>query len=833
MGFLSFWSRKPPPVSEDTDVLKAQPYNATVASLPPILGTLPVAGNGPSILEAIQRTKIKSQLRKAPSYSTEAYVPTPSIRKLRQDESGRPQTAPTEDQAGWLGRRRSASLKEHPVPQLPTISQGNRPPYRLPGKLPDRSDKPRPPIVKLPEKIFDASILNKPLPAIAHEKTSSINSSNSAATKLSRGFVDLLDAQAGFQSTDLYQRVQATGARSYGEDVADRNVGASGVKLNSTETSTHHSMNSASAARSQNGGDEDLLSKSRKRHSLGAGLRTTSLDSETYAVRSKAPGTDPPLPPKSPLRRRIIDDEAVSASTKADRRKSLPSYLHSSQRKHVQDSDSDFPDSLKAKGKDAARAADGRLSSIKSVPSPRNSSLDKRRYASRTGEKTHGSKDRDRSTKGRSSKTTKSSRRETLSYASKSAQNHVASKRLSLQSMQMTSTGNDTDGGSIHRARPQSPRSDTQSSSRRDLRMQAFETPRPKSFHKRSGNRDELLIDQFAHTRSPRTAPGKAVKKPDLDETIPERTSSLRHGSMDSTSATSLSSNPFRPQSRHTANTSIDLSPFAKEANFSHDSLGAVSSRTGPDHRLPSPLAVSASSPLRSEVKPKRSTNFNIDDYISSDDDADKPRRPRGEGEEELVFNDSGYGFGFELPGLSSQFDATPLFAPSSPPRSISRSKGRDNERDISSYKLDESTLTELENAYSGSRADYRRRAPRTHVSANRYDDSTDTESSTGEEEQDSEDELSFDIPMTRRSTPLRQYRAARYASREDIIMEERDIEKMDVHTAMRLRKEEKRRKRLSGASGTTIRPWSEKGKEKESVHPHRIDMKGFDADVE
>lgn len=53
-------------------------------------------------------------------------------------------------------------------------------------------------------------------------------------TSMRTGHVDLLDAQGGLKPYDFRSRLHAAGARDYGEDVAERNMGENGVDVRST-----------------------------------------------------------------------------------------------------------------------------------------------------------------------------------------------------------------------------------------------------------------------------------------------------------------------------------------------------------------------------------------------------------------------------------------------------------------------------------------------------------------------------------------------------------------------------------------------------------------------
>ncbi|SPQ23616.1 04038f91-b1dc-4960-9b99-a7d978cda7fa [Thermothielavioides terrestris] len=75
---------------------------------------------------------------------------------------------------------------------------------------------------------------------------------------------------------------------------------------------------------------------------------------------------------------------------------------------------------------------------------------------------------------------------------------------------------------------------------------------------------------------------------------------------------------------------------------------------------------------------PPPSDAFNIDDYLSSDADSvtTPSRRPTAEGEEELLFNEAGYGLGgMQLPGLPDSFPSPS--SPAAAPRAKALRRGR------------------------------------------------------------------------------------------------------------------------------------------------------------
>jgi len=241
------------------------------------------------------------------------------------------------------------------------------------------------------------------------------------------------------------------------------------------------------------------------------------------------------------------------------------------------------------------------------------------------------------------------------------------------------------------------------------------------------------------------------------------RTRSLRGWSTSSATPTTsdTSSNPFqRPQSRHTANTSIDLSHGAPSIN-----------------KVPSHASLDSGTAM--SPKTAKSGTFNIDDYLSSDDDSFvEPRRPRGEGEEGLLFSESGYGAdGFQLPGL---LDSLPK---NSSPRS----------KQMLQHARSSISLPPSYDYDSFGRANGRRFILDTAA--------------------DSDDETPH---YPENMSPLRYLQHTKRLSAicgspsknsagcaHDVIMEER-TGKVDVAAAVKLRKENKAKKR---ASGISLRP--------------------------
>lgn len=656
-------------------------------------------------------------------------------------------------------------------------------------------------------------------------------------------YVDLLDAHAGLYPTDFRQRVLATGARDFGEDVADRNLGKNAsythlmedpVRTSSRTSSQRPTSSALSAVKDSDGG---AVFKSSKRYSLGSNLRTNSTVSDTGAAAPKPKRfpTDRELPlPKGRIRIDEDGSEGVAKPIKAVWRKSMPSSMSELHMRRDQDDGSDFPEALRVKSKAVFSVSRQEVNARQSV-SPTGDPRHDRTYVSELSRYDDGNLDSN-DPQEPVSKEVKTARRRTLNHTREPLTDQMDPKRLSLQNLQVLTSRLEGTESEIFPVKRETfdptattrARGNTVGSydmpSTAELKIQASSS-RNNSLPRHSPGRYQPQIEDAVRVRGLGSA--RTPCRIESDD-APERTSSMRKSSMDSTSATSQGSNPFRPHSRHTANTSVDMSPLSKDTNLSYVSLGAAPHRASPENRFRSSLATESMPSLDGSLhKPKLSTAFNIDDYISSDDDPEAPRHSRGEGEEHLLFRDTGFAFdGRGLPGISGSIDnATPRFVPASPPRRTAGDFRPINNRDLDDMMLETYRPARAEPRYNSLPS-----RPRRQMAAYRYEDSdpSDPEESQGLSGEP-DDDLSFDIPMTRRPTPAQSYRPGRYASREQVIEEEREYDKVDLSTAMKLRKEEKRKKRLSGASGSTIRAYSNGG----MPRSHKYDVAGLDADAE
>ncbi|KAI0595070.1 hypothetical protein F4775DRAFT_391566 [Biscogniauxia sp. FL1348] len=664
MGLLSFLSRKPSSdvQSNHGDFLKAQAYDTTVPSMPPIRGTFPVAGNGPNILEKYQRSHPNLRSAASYSYEDESPAPPPLVPRLHSSSTGRPRTASTEHGGSEMGLPRI-------VPSLgPSQSRLSLrpPPKKRYGSF----------IMPIKTGRNDAadSIYSAPSPAFARNRASSLRSNNGGESASTKGFVDLLDAQSLIRPSDFHGRVQATGARNYGEDVADRNMLESTPKPVMSKTRELYARTfGMNPANIDDESEDDQPRLSRKWRSMGSSLRASSAKSSSRAS----------LPKRKQSRGSLQSSESMKMEKK-NRRKSLPSYMVSSSSDQTRgapgrgiskETDADyFPESLRERALAVASREDQRSRSPVKSGSPKKQissyrktrdSVMSARVATPPSRPNHNRSDSeqtipDRETRPKSSRYT--SRCRSLSHASSlSVPESIDENRANIQQAV---------------TRPQTPlKSAQRSTSRRrlgsvsaihDSPLQLLQPSQLNSSPRRPSTSNGS--SHHVRNRSIVSLSAKSITALDIESSIPERTSSLRRWSLTSeTGGSTRSSNPFRPQSGHTTNTSIDNGPIFPFSP-SMTSISIQESRTDCAAQVPSLKAARTHSSIRSSAKsftrqqqqkPARQSEFNIDDYVSSDDSASSPQRTRGEDEKELLFADSGYGAdGFQLPGLNGLFDA-------------------------------------------------------------------------------------------------------------------------------------------------------------------------------
>lgn len=279
MGFFDFLNSSKRSARDQSNFnvpeLRAQSYDTTAIALPPIRGTLPVAGNGPNTLPDLKRAakkrseaQLTSRTFSSNGASTltlnqEPAAPAPLVPRLRSRSKsvGRPSTAPSIPNVPLPLQRPKSAGRNANFNASSGIGSGARrdsscappkfvmqksrpgPPYLLgmsgPGSNNDDYGRDSLTLDEAPPVPPIAAQYKSPLPAVSLKPKSkgpasingSVMSGRSGGGKV--GYVDLLDAQGQLRPADFKTRLQAAGARDYGEDVAERNMGVNGVDLES------------------------------------------------------------------------------------------------------------------------------------------------------------------------------------------------------------------------------------------------------------------------------------------------------------------------------------------------------------------------------------------------------------------------------------------------------------------------------------------------------------------------------------------------------------------------------------------------------------------------
>ncbi|KFA49904.1 hypothetical protein S40293_01314 [Stachybotrys chartarum IBT 40293] len=190
MGFLNFLLRRS---KDDRSSIRGRKPNRSAADASPNANKAqPVARTEPASLAGLQRP---SRLFTRANESLASLEPPPSIAtRLRSGSGSRPRTAPHHASDPVAVRSQTPG----PV----WTEQRSGPPYLVQGFVKPSAD--------------------------FHDRSHS-----SASKRSSTAFVDILDAHGSLRPLDFRARIQATGARDYGEDVADRNLAVNGVDLSS------------------------------------------------------------------------------------------------------------------------------------------------------------------------------------------------------------------------------------------------------------------------------------------------------------------------------------------------------------------------------------------------------------------------------------------------------------------------------------------------------------------------------------------------------------------------------------------------------------------------
>ncbi|OIW31969.1 hypothetical protein CONLIGDRAFT_641733 [Coniochaeta ligniaria NRRL 30616] len=849
MGLLSFLSRKSSSDKRQHDAhIITQSYQNTTARAPPVRGQYPIGGNGSRHLESLTKYHAlgQSQLRLDITSLAEEPAPAPVVSTSRDYIVERPSTAPNGISlaANRPNTSKTRLRKSYLSGQLSLSSSRSEQESLRAGHPSDNFDR-----INSVGNVRPVEV--PPRPHTARQR------SNPFLITSGRGFKDILDAHSELKPLDFKSRIRASGARDYGEDVADRNIGENGLNLELPEVQAFYAQAT----------DEDLLSKFKcvsvanmsrpyrrdavlqsyisEPASLGSDLRTKSLNSSsayiyqhqgaphvpqnsavntastgqnldrrpvtsdavsrrqslnTHATSDAHPGSTserskvrrlayrggPPLP-LSPLRDSLDMDVDIFGVTSLEHRLTSPPITK-------QKPDVESPQAAKD-SKVSAIPADQKRESIDQI---RNDGHDTRPPSSH---RSFPLKPSTRRRSGTASSVVSSTKRHTTHSVKPSVASSIASYHTAIESTALAYPTQRQPADSTRVAKRASLPAGLLNVDSHDAG--AAETA-PSPSIKTGAARYELGNAHDNHQRTQSlTSSLRKLNIEGVSEVVPLRTSSLRNWSISSTTPTTsdTSSNPFqRPQSRNTATTSVDLGKDFAIKNASQLSVGDVPVRRSPG----------------------KSNVFNIDDYVSSDDDSLEPRLVRGEGEEELLFSTSGYGTGFQLPGLLDTLA-------SSPPRELAVTDETFSSRPRSSAS---SPPGYFHKPFGGPGPPYPQRRYILDTAADDEDDEDedDTQSWQGGDAYTTSGMSSpgRGIRHTKRLSALASHYGHPHPA-PDVIEEERDMSKIDIAAAGRQRKEEKARKRAAAAAAKRRLL---KGKDKERATGLEAD-EGHRADIE
>lgn len=229
--------------SNNVNLQAAKPYDSIVALDPPVKGSYPVAGNGPNVLDEIQRTRARRQ-----STIGSIAAPPPNVPRRREDIIQRPRTAPHDGMPGG-GHTRSKSAKSTRGRTLSGFSMKSPPSiFSNSRRNSMQSSVDQPPLPSNPNPLIPQVYSPPPPREIkTYIPTNGQTNPNASAvftppfaqhTRNSsqashKSYVDLLDAHSTIKRTReaSLHRTKASGVRNYGEDVADRNIADFGERL--------------------------------------------------------------------------------------------------------------------------------------------------------------------------------------------------------------------------------------------------------------------------------------------------------------------------------------------------------------------------------------------------------------------------------------------------------------------------------------------------------------------------------------------------------------------------------------------------------------------------
>ncbi|ERS97824.1 hypothetical protein HMPREF1624_05995 [Sporothrix schenckii ATCC 58251] len=458
-----------------------------------------------------------------------------------------------------------------------------------------------------------------------------------------KGYVDLLDAQSEFKPTDFHTRVKATGTRDYGEDVADRNIGVNGCDLDSQPVQAFYAVRPKSAYRIS------MVDRRRPFSSWNRSAKFNESDEDSaygpHITKGSSFNSALSYKPINASHRPVLDHgnsppRLSAASPEKNRALQRPSYA-SSASTYSTPSLADIEASLQSQrllnGKVNGRSRPVSAWDANGLVSGWESEQDEAEGGPRFGVNNQPILSPQPtsfrlSASLASSAFTASNKRPATAHSSHSV------RRSQQPALESHNTAPDLSNLPHHlKEQARNFKEDWH-----DDLINRDSAPSPFIKTSRSPSMNRESVREIYSPANSNTTPRPQSQSGELDDQTP-RTNSIRHWSMTSTAPTMSSSSLAtygRPQSRHTTSTSIDLSttgpPSTGDAAGKGQGQNLDASQSQPLVALQSPL-------------------FNIDDYVSSDDDsfiASQAKRS----EEDLLFS-GGYGkMGTQLPGLEDAF---------------------------------------------------------------------------------------------------------------------------------------------------------------------------------
>ncbi|KAL2258756.1 hypothetical protein VTK26DRAFT_7802 [Humicola hyalothermophila] len=597
-------------------------------------------------------------------------------------------------------------LREEDIERRPSTAPGSRPPslaFAMSEPRSKRDGKRRPPPLSFRMPLAGTAAPRLRPGSRGSERTvtsvfgrlSGRSRASSLQSDAGKGFKDVLDAQSEIKPADFKARVQAAGARDYGEDVAERNMGENGFNLGSPHVQAFYAR---SPTPSQAGWYGGVLA--------GYGLRPAT--NQPYIRKRPFRPLSQNFASAHPHPNGVLSSElgAQGQEHLGRRRRSVNTFMPLNSQNGRSDSPFDrslgFLEDQLAELSIPAAEDDFQCPSV-GLSAPPAQPRRPGTSASTVSRAARPPRDSIMLAKRKADASSPRNVREGISSETASPIRPTSRHRTS-STFGPSSSIPRMPQHSYTLPSPNSPAAD------RDGVPRSI-SPRRNSLKHQTNKRSEMILDQVdAETRRPSSrnlsltpvAETDAGILPDeevLDYPPPIRTRTLRSWSVssgtptasDSITTVSVNSSPFqRPHSLHTADTSVDMalgsavSLVLKPRPCSRDDHGCSILGLENDHATTETTATShinetditarhhsynnnnnnLLSPTHLDEKKRDGDGtFNMDDYLSTDDSATTPnRRPTAEGEEDLLFDDE-FGYGGsglqQLPGLADPFPST------------------------------------------------------------------------------------------------------------------------------------------------------------------------------